>query len=210
MSSGKVAANAENFLPHLQQPKTTVEKLPSALDREEEEAVVNQYSPPAPLSCASVNKLDSNINQILPRLYLGDDIIARNLDELRRRRITHILNLTTNIPNKFEPEIRYLKLTIFDFESQNISQYFDEATVFIHEALQDERNTVLVHCNAGISRSASFVCAYLMKKAGYKTFKEAFAYVRKCRPVVAPNRGFEKQLINLESQNRKKLKCVVM
>jgi hypothetical protein len=90
------------------------------------------------------NKMESNVAQILPRLWLGDDIIARNLTQLRDRKITHVLNLTTNIPNKFEPELTYLKLTIFDFESQNISQYFDEASEFISEALKNEKNSVLV------------------------------------------------------------------
>lgn len=154
---------------------------------------------------------NEHINQILPRLYLGDDLAARNISILRDKHITHVLNLTTNIPNKFEPEITYLKITIFDFESQNISQYFSEANEFISEALaKNENNAVLVHCNAGISRSASFVIAYLMKKCNYKTYREALAYVRKCRPVVSPNRGFEKQLLNLESQNRRKLNCVLM
>jgi hypothetical protein len=49
-----------------------------------------------------------------------------------------------------------------------------------------------------------------MKHGNFKTFKEALAYVRKYRPIVSPNRGFEKQLLNLERQNKRKFNCTVM
>ena len=189
--------------------KINIEKLPSLYDQEEEKTVNQFRSSPNPSTTLTMsNKLESSINQILPRLYLGDDFIARNLNFLREKKITHILNLTINIPNKFEPEIVYLKLTIFDYESQNISQFFDEAIEFISEALKNEKNSVLVHCNAGVSRSTSFVIAYLMKKCNYKTYKQAYAHVKKCRPIIAPNRGFEKQLIQLERMNKRK--CIIM
>ena len=155
-------------------------------------------------------RLDSRMNQIIPRLYLSDDIAARNKKLLDEKKITHILNLTTNIPNKFEPDITYKKLAIFDFESQNIGQYFNESFDFIDNALRDECNSVLVHCNAGISRSSSFVIAYLMQKRIFTSYKSALAHVKKCRPIVWPNRGFERQLINLEKRARKKSACTLL
>lgn len=150
------------------------------------------------------------MNQIVPRLFLSDDVIARNKTVLDKHNITHILNLTTNIPNKFEPDITYLKLIIFDFETQNISQYFSESFEFIENALKEERNCVLVHCNAGISRSSSFVIAYLLQKRIFKKYKDAYNHVKKARPVIEPNRGFEKQLINLEKRIRKTKQCSIM
>lgn len=155
--------------------------------------------------------LDCKMNQVLPRLYISDDIIARNKSMLVKYKITHILNLTTNIPNKFEPDITYLKIIIFDFETQNISQYFSESFEFIENALkQDEQNRVLVHCNAGISRSASFVIAYLLQKRVFKRYKDAYNHLKKARPVIEPNRGFEKQLINFEKRIRKNKGCSIM
>lgn len=50
-----------------------------------------------------------------------------------------------------------------------------------------------MHCGAGVSRSAAFVIAYLMKMQRL-TFHEALNYCRKKRSVVCPNLGFEKQL----------------
>lgn len=160
---------------------------------------------------SSQYKLEPKMDLIIPRLYLSDDIAARNIKLLTKYNITHILNLTTNIPNKFEPNIMYKKLVILDFESQNISQYFAEANEFIDNALaENDKNCVLVHCNAGISRSSSFVIAYLMHKKMFKSYKDALKFVRKKRPIVSPNKGFEKQLINLEVKLKKKNNCNIM
>jgi hypothetical protein len=52
---------------------------------------------------------------------------------------------------------------------------------------------VLVHCWAGISRSASLVIAYLMKQHAV-TADEALTRLRKKRPIVDPNDGFMAQL----------------
>ena len=53
--------------------------------------------------------------------------------------------------------------------------------------------TVLVHCAAGISRSASVVVAFLMWRQGL-SYEAALARVRDKRPFVLPNRGFRLQV----------------
>lgn len=178
------------------------ESLPSVHDDDLENPNINTFS----------KKLTPTLtmNRIIPRLYLGDDLAARNREILKINKITHILNLTTNIPNKFEPDIIYLKLVILDYETQNISQYFSETFEFIDNALKDENNSVLVHCNAGISRSASFIIAYLMQKGLYRSYRDAHEHVKKCRPIICPNRGFERQLLNLDRQIKKKKMCILM
>ena len=52
---------------------------------------------------------------------------------------------------------------------------------------------VLVHCNAGISRSTSIVIGYLMLREGL-SFEEALGQVKHARPSVCPNAGFYRQL----------------
>lgn len=147
----------------------------------------------------------SIMDEIINRLYLGNDIVAQDIDLLNQNKITHILNLTTNIPNRFE-HIVYKKIVMLDISSQNIRQFFDESFEFIEESLKDPNHSVLVHCNAGISRSTSFVIAYLLQKGLFRKYSDALHYVRKRRPVVAPNYGFEKQLLRLE-KNRNKNGC---
>lgn len=150
----------------------------------------------------------STMDKMISRLYLGNDMVSQDLALLTENKITHILNLTTNVPNRFE-HITYKKIIMLDIASQNIRQYFDESFEFIDESLKDESNSVLVHCNAGVSRSASFVIAYLMQKRLFRNYSDALHYVRKRRPVVNPNYGFEKQLIRLEKKFKKK-GCPVM
>ena len=50
---------------------------------------------------------------------------------------------------------------------------------------------VFVHCMAGVSRSATSVICYLMKKYKWSLHKTE-VFVKKRRPVICPNFGFKK------------------
>lgn len=92
---------------------------------------------------------DLSMDEIIPRLYLSADDVATNRELLRAKSITHVLNVTTNVENRFESEIVYKKIVLYDLPSQPISRFFDESFEFIDGALNDANNSVLVHCNAG-------------------------------------------------------------
>eukprot|EP01027_Heterolobosea_sp_BB2_P016497 GEZU01023491.1.p1 GENE.GEZU01023491.1~~GEZU01023491.1.p1 ORF type:complete len:104 (-),score=9.25 GEZU01023491.1:4-315(-) len=70
-------------------------------------------------------------------LYLGAERHARNLDVLQSLGITHILNVSTEVPNYFatheegRPSITYLKCSLMDNDSENIHERFEEAFEFI-------------------------------------------------------------------------------
>ncbi|GBG81190.1 hypothetical protein CBR_g31863 [Chara braunii] len=64
---------------------------------------------------------------------------------------------------------------------------------FLPLSVSPVRHAVLVHCFAGVSRSASVVVAYLMKKEKL-SFKEAFLSLKKVHPHACPNQGFREQL----------------
>jgi len=57
---------------------------------------------------------------------------------------------------------RYLVLEIADTITENIIQHFKKVKAFIDEAL-NLGGRVLIHGNAGISRSAALVLAYVME-----------------------------------------------
>lgn len=58
--------------------------------------------------------------------------------------------------------------------------------------LKEKRN-IFIHCAAGVSRSASFTIAYLMRK-NKMSFDEAYKYVKDRRKIIRPNSYFVEQL----------------
>ena len=144
---------------------------------------------------------DYEIDKIIDRLNLSSDCVATDLNILKESNISHIVNVTTNVPNKFEPEIVYKNVNICDFSSENIYAHFKDTYEFIEQALNsDEKHSVLVHCNMGISRSSSIIIAYLLQKRIFNNYNEAFKYVKSKRPKINPNDGFYQQLIQLENE----------
>jgi len=131
-------------------------------------------------------------SEIIKGLFLGTEYNAANYEELLDLGITHILNVTKEIQDFFPDYFEYKRVNVKDQESVNLGKFFDEAVTFIAKAL-DEDKAVLVHCQRGVSRSASCVIAYLIKTRKMK-YKEAFAFAKERRPVIKPNSGFVKQL----------------
>ena len=145
--------------------------------------------------------VQTDVDQIVPRLYLCSDSAATNKEVIDFKHITHIINVTFNIPNVFEPLIVYQNIVVKDLEDENLSEHFSSTYEFIEKALNENAsNNVLVHCNAGISRSASIVISYLLQKRKFANYKDAYAYVKARRPIIYPNEGFVQQLIALENK----------
>uniref|UniRef100_A0A4W5MTW2 protein-tyrosine-phosphatase n=1 Tax=Hucho hucho TaxID=62062 RepID=A0A4W5MTW2_9TELE len=138
------------------------------------------------------------VSPILPFLFLGNERDAQDLDLLLRLNIGYVVNVTTHLPlyHLGSGLIRYKRLPATDNSKQNLRQYFEEVFEFIEEAHQSGRG-VLVHCQAGVSRSATIVIAYLMKHT-LMTMTDAYKYVRGRRPVVSPNLNFMGQLLEFE------------
>lgn len=144
------------------------------------------------------------LSRILDRVYLSGEDAVKSKTNLKLNGITHVLNLTTNVENLFEPELVYKKIRVNDVSHEDMRECFEHSIEFIERALAaNDTNRVLVHCNAGVSRSASVVMAYLMKSSVCASFQEAYEFVRKIRPAVAPNPGFVRQLKEFESRLKK-------
>ena len=82
-------------------------------------------------------------------------------------------------------------LPVRDTSEFDISQCFEEAYEWIRSGL--EKGNVLVHCAAGVSRSATFILVYLMRSR-QEGFENSLAYLRTKRPICNPNQGFQRQL----------------
>lgn len=71
---------------------------------------------------------------------------------------------------------------------------------FFHaDSVKNKGGRVFVHCQAGISRSATICLAYLMRTNRVK-LDEAFEFVKQRRSIISPNFSFMGQLLQFESQ----------
>jgi dual specificity MAP kinase phosphatase len=158
---------------------------------------------PSPSSdCVVMPDIDSHpASRVLPYLYLGNQHDAADLNTLRSLGVTRVLNVTSNLPRYHEAcGITYRQLPASDSGHQNLKQYFEEAFDFIDEALNSGAS-VLVHCQAGVSRSATITIAYIMKHK-LLTMAEAYKLVKNARPIISPNLNFMGQLLELEQELR--------
>lgn len=144
-----------------------------------------------------------SMQEIIPGLYLGPYSAAMKskLESLTAHGITHIICVRQNIEAhciraNFPDRFRYLVLDIADSPTENIIQHFPTVREFVDSCLSSG-GRVLVHGNAGISRSAALVLAYLMEKYGLSC-NMAFTLVQQRRFCINPNEGFMAQLAEFE------------
>ncbi len=121
-------------------------------------------------------------------LHIGDQWAAANVNELERYNITHILNVTP-ITIPVINGIIYERVPMLDDVSQILMT--DKAFKF----LKGIDGNVLIHCQAGKSRSAAILIAYIMHKDKI-SYEESYNTVKKYRPIIELNSGFVKQLKN--------------
>jgi len=81
-------------------------------------------------------------------------------------------------------------VNVLDAPFVNLKHHFQGCIGFIKEAITSG-GSVLVHCYAGVSRSATIVIAYLMQEMAM-TFNDAFQHVKRQRWFICPNDGFRR------------------
>lgn len=114
--------------------------------------------------------------------------MAQNRESLTIIECKHILHCTNSFKPLFEEHFNYKAFNINDMPQENLLLLLDEGIDFIKHAI-DKEETIFVHCNAGVSRSASFVIAYFIREHGL-SFEESLNFVRTKRASVFPNSGF--------------------
>ena len=152
-----------------------------------------------------------DFNEIVPHLFISNWDTSNNINFIQEKNIKAVITLEMSL--KPAEIVRYYKMHNIDFihirindsENEDISKYFEDTFDFIREHLNKGEN-VLVHCAAGISRSATIIIHYIIR-----TFFEnndlrnldsmdilnyIVGRVRTIR-LVNPNRGFSNQLLSV-------------
>jgi hypothetical protein len=126
-------------------------------------------------------------------IYLGPRRSALvPLKELQEAGVTAIVNCSKRVPCLHRPVLHYCQVAINDVDAADILSYLPGATLFLHSYLS-QGQSVLVHCEAGVSRSSTVVVAYLMRYRGMCR-EDAYRHVQARRSIVKPNTGFWYQL----------------
>uniref|UniRef100_A0A663MJ06 protein-tyrosine-phosphatase n=1 Tax=Athene cunicularia TaxID=194338 RepID=A0A663MJ06_ATHCN len=141
--------------------------------------------PPLPSSSSSLIGHGGPV-EILPFLYLGSAYHASKCEFLANLHITALLNVSRKSSESFKDQYCYKWIPVEDSHTADISSHFQEAIDFIGRRTGGK---ILVHCEAGISRSPTICMAYLMKTKKL-CLEEAFDYIKQRRSLISPNFGF--------------------
>jgi hypothetical protein len=118
-------------------------------------------------------KVDMNIKTIsadvvLPGLWIGNQAASQSKDFMKQHGIKTVFNATKHLP--FVPNMVEIRIPVNDPGPFNGIDQADVARMYralpcavdmLHDALK--KGGVLVHCHAGMQRSAALVTAYLAK-----------------------------------------------
>ena len=155
--------------------------------------------------------LCGHANEIVPGLYLGSE----QASAAPMKAALQELNVRTVVNCTFEPglepglacasvfegrRINYVRVAVRDEDSANILPYLPGAADLIQQQLQ-AGNSVLVHCQRGVSRSATVVIAFLIRHRGMSR-DDAYVLAKGRRSHVSPNIGFWAQLKEFERSCR--------
>lgn len=151
--------------------------------------------------------VSNKADEVLPRLWLGNKGASQDEHWLRQNNISVIFNCTKDIPfvstertlyrvpvddNLENNEIRNLELWSYEIVYKIAKEY-------------NAGNTILVHCYAGMQRSAACVAMFLIAKTRCTT-DEAVSYIRSKRPIAFnPGVNFYRAIKGFETRLREQI-----
>lgn len=133
------------------------------------------------------------------KIWLGSYEDAKHLPPS----IPRVLNVAEECSPILKDGVQVKWIKLIDHSDQPIVDAFSDAFSFIHDGVS-RNEPVFIHCQRGVSRSATFVIAYLIAfhqksinnvvidkdSTSTPLFQQAFGYVKARREFVSPNFGF--------------------
>ena len=127
---------------------------------------------------------NKNAHEILPGLWLGNKGASQDRNWQREKQITVIFNCTKDLPF-VDTSLSLYRVPVDDnlqpSEIRNLEHWSWETVYKLHNEYKTGRK-VLVHCFAGMQRSAAVVAIYLVAMFRCTT-AEAIAYIKRRRPI---------------------------
>lgn len=131
---------------------------------------------------------------LMEELFLGSQD-AVDVAILAQFHIKAVLSVGIDAPIELPEDVVGKFISCLDLPETEFGPILEEGIEFIRICL-DANRPVLVHCNAGVSRSSSVVLGYLIKEC-LMPFEEAFRVIKCKRPAIQPNAGFMRFLRTL-------------
>ncbi len=121
---------------------------------------------------------------MLPGLWLGNAKAAQNEEFLKKNKIQVVFNCTKDIPFHPNARIRYRVPVDDDLSQEEIRNMELWSFEIIYKLVKEYKSgkTILVHCAAGMQRSAAVVAMFLIATQGMK-WEEAIQFIRQRRPI---------------------------
>eukprot|EP01084_Bolivina_argentea_P191458 328872_1 len=144
-----------------------------------------------------------NATMVIPNfLFIGDRSSAIDIDYLKKRNITYLLNCAgAKCTEGVEYDSNIFTIHMFEAKDNNkcqiLNNHLNESIQFIEKAKRNKQH-ILVHCVGGVNRSATIVTAYLMYSKYKKNVFEASKFLINKRTSVLRNKAFKKQLVEYE------------
>lgn len=148
-------------------------------------------------------------SQIVEGIWLGDATDAMDIDSLKKNGIDCVANCaeknTLTCAEYYPRGWNYVGFECDDAADYDIlGKHLDQFTDFMDECVVNKRK-VLVHCVAGINRSATLLIAYLVRRRGM-CLKDAISLCFQRRPIILTNDAFVMSLIEwFEKLERQRL-----
>ena len=143
-------------------------------------------------------------HEIVPGIWLGNRKAALNEKWLREKNIKVVFNATKDTPFSVSIKNQY-RIPVDDNlqpeEIRNMTLWSQEAVYKVmqeHRKGQGQAQAILIHCHAGMQRSAAIMAMYLIATRGY-SWQQAVSYIQGIRPIAfRPSVNFRDSLIEFD------------
>jgi rhodanese-related sulfurtransferase len=141
-------------------------------------------------------------NEIIPNLFLGDITASKNREFYKSVNIGMVVNCSKTIPFLEGGSFKKVRVPVDDnLQDEEIRNLTKWSPKIIRQIWDEYKKgtTILVHCHAGMQRSAAVVAMFLMFYQRC-THKEAMDRIRKRRPIVfQPRANFYRSILSFET-----------
>lgn len=142
----------------------------------------------------------ANAHEIIPRLWLGNIRAATDTDFLHQQNISVVFNCTKDLPFALTSSAKY-RLPVDDnlqpVEINNMELWAPE-TVMLVVKEYNRGSHILIHCAAGMQRSAAIMAMTLMVLRSAQS-DDAIKFIRSVRPIAfTPEVNFRKSIAGFE------------